>query len=138
MSEAVLVAIITGGLTLIGTVFTVFATSSRTNAQLRINQAQNAVDLFFSADVEDHVNIAGRGDMRDDIVLVRLIDGGAERACVRSDNASCAVKHSPEILHHFIPRAGSKYQYICHFWNLSSNSFFRILWTYKSCCFTFL
>lgn len=59
MSEAVLVAIITGGLTLIGTVFTVFATSSKTNAQLRINQAVTDTKIdALTKEVKDHNEFA--------------------------------------------------------------------------------
>lgn len=59
MSEAVLVAIITGGLTLIGTVFTVFATSSKTNAQLRINQAVTDTKIdTLTKEVKDHNEFA--------------------------------------------------------------------------------
>lgn len=39
MSDAVLAALITGGLTLIGTVITVLATNSKTRAEMRINIA---------------------------------------------------------------------------------------------------
>lgn len=59
MSEAVLVAIITGGLTLIGTVFTVFATSSKTNTQLRINQAVTDAKIdTLTKEVKDHNEFA--------------------------------------------------------------------------------
>ena len=61
MSEAVLVAIITGGLTLIGTVFTVFATASRTNVQLRINQAVTDTKIDnLTKEVKDHNEFAKR------------------------------------------------------------------------------
>ena len=54
-----MVAIITGGLTLIGTVFTVFATSSKTNAQLRINQAVTDTKIdTLTKEVKDHNEFA--------------------------------------------------------------------------------
>ena len=61
MSEATIVALITGGLTLIGTVFTVFATASKTNAQLRINQAVTDTKIdTLTKEVKDHNEFAKR------------------------------------------------------------------------------
>lgn len=39
MSEAVIVAIITGGISLIGTIITVIVSSSKTNNEMRVTQA---------------------------------------------------------------------------------------------------
>lgn len=59
MSEAILAALITGGLTLIGTVFTVFATSSKTNTQLKINQAVTDTKIdALTKEVKEHNEFA--------------------------------------------------------------------------------
>ncbi len=59
MSEAILAALITGGLTLIGTVFTVFATSSKTNTQLNINQAVTDTKIdALTKEVKEHNEFA--------------------------------------------------------------------------------
>lgn len=61
MSEAVIVALITGGLSLIGTVLTVLATSSKTNTTLRINQAVTDTKIdALTKEVKEHNNFAKR------------------------------------------------------------------------------
>lgn len=61
MGEAVLVAIITGGLTLIGTIITVLASSRKTAADMKVSQAvmeEKIADL--TREVRKHNNFAER------------------------------------------------------------------------------
>ena len=61
MSEAVIVALITGGLSLLGTVLTVLATSSKTNTTLKINQAVTDTKIdALTQEVKEHNNFAKR------------------------------------------------------------------------------
>ena len=61
MSEAVIVALITGGLSLLGTVLTVLATSSKTNTTLIINQAVTDTKIdALTQEVKEHNNFAKR------------------------------------------------------------------------------
>jgi len=61
MSEAVIVAIITGGLTLIGTVITVLSTSRKTTDEMRINQAVTDTKIEeLTREVRTHNNFAAR------------------------------------------------------------------------------
>lgn len=61
MSEAVLVALITGGISLVGTVLTILATTKKTEESMRISQAvmeQKITDL--TREVRGHNNFAQR------------------------------------------------------------------------------
>lgn len=61
MSEAVLVALITGGISLVGTVLTILATTKKTEESMRISQAvmeQKITDL--TREVRSHNNFAQR------------------------------------------------------------------------------
>lgn len=61
MSEAVLVAIITGGISLIGTVLTVLATSKKTDENLKVSQAvMNEKIETLTREVREHNNFAQR------------------------------------------------------------------------------
>lgn len=61
MSEAVMVAIITGGLSLLGTIITVVMTSSRTNEFLKISQAVTDTKIEeLTREVRAHNNFAQR------------------------------------------------------------------------------
>lgn len=61
MSEAVTVAIITGGLSLLGTIITVLMTSSRTNEFLKISQAVTDTKIEeLTREVRAHNNFAQR------------------------------------------------------------------------------
>ncbi len=61
MSEAVIVAIITGGVSLLGTVITVLATSSKTNNELKITQAVTDTKIEeLTREVRAHNNFAAR------------------------------------------------------------------------------
>ena len=61
MSEAVIVAIITGVISLIGTVLTVFATSSKTQATIQIQQAKTDTKIDeLTREVREHNNFARR------------------------------------------------------------------------------
>ena len=61
MSEAVILALITGGLSLLGTVLTVLATSSKTNTTLKINQAVTDTKIdALTQEVKEHNNFAKR------------------------------------------------------------------------------
>lgn len=61
MSDGVAVAIISGGLTLIGTIFTVWAGNRKTNENIRINQAVTDTKLDALTDeVKKHNNFAQR------------------------------------------------------------------------------
>lgn len=61
MSEAILVALITGGVSLVGTVLTILATTKKTEESMRISQAvmeQKITDL--TREVRSHNNFAQR------------------------------------------------------------------------------
>ena len=61
MSEAILVALITGGISLAGTVLTILATTKKTEESMRISQAvmeQKITDL--TREVRSHNNFAQR------------------------------------------------------------------------------
>lgn len=61
MSEAVLVALITGGISLVGTVLTILMTTKKTEESMRISQAvmeQKITDL--TREVRSHNNFAQR------------------------------------------------------------------------------
>lgn len=61
MSEAVLVALITGGISLVGTVLTILATTKKTEESMRISQAvmeQKITDL--TREVRSHNSFAQR------------------------------------------------------------------------------
>lgn len=61
MSEAVLVALITGGISLVGTVLTILATTKKTEESMRISQAvmeQKITDL--TREVRKHNGFAER------------------------------------------------------------------------------
>lgn len=61
MSEAVMVALITGGLSLLGTIITVVMTSSRTNEFLKISQAVTDTKIEeLTREVRAHNNFAQR------------------------------------------------------------------------------
>lgn len=61
MSEAVVVALITGGVSLLGTVITVLATSSKTANDMRINQAVTDTKIEeLTREVRAHNNFAAR------------------------------------------------------------------------------
>lgn len=61
MSEAIIVAIITGGLSLIGTIITVLITNSKTREEIKINQAvmENRIETL-TREVRGHNNFAQR------------------------------------------------------------------------------
>lgn len=61
MTEAVIVALITGGLSLLGTVLTVLATSSKMNHTLEISQAITETKIEeLTREVREHNNFARR------------------------------------------------------------------------------
>ncbi len=61
MSEAVVVALITGGVSLLGTVITVLATSSKTAQDMKINQAVTDTKIEeLTREVRKHNNFAER------------------------------------------------------------------------------
>ena len=61
MSEAIIVAIITGGLTLIGTVITVLVASNKTDENLKISQAVTDTKIEeLTREVRAHNNFAQR------------------------------------------------------------------------------
>lgn len=61
MSEAVLVAIITGGISLIGTIITVIATSRKTEISLQVSQAVTDTKIEeLTREVRQHNNFAQR------------------------------------------------------------------------------
>lgn len=61
MSEAILVALITGGLTLAGTVITVLATSRKQQESLRVQQAVTDQKIEeLTREVREHNNFARR------------------------------------------------------------------------------
>jgi hypothetical protein len=61
VSEAIIVAIITGGLSLIGTIITVLITNSKTREEIKINQAvmENRIETL-TREVRGHNNFAQR------------------------------------------------------------------------------
>lgn len=61
MSEAILVAIITGGIGLIGTIITVLATSRKTEESMRVSQAVTETKIEeLTREVRKHNNFAER------------------------------------------------------------------------------
>ena len=61
MSDAVLVALITGGLTLIGTIITVISVNKKTEHQLQVSQAVTETKIEeLTREVRDHNNFAKR------------------------------------------------------------------------------
>lgn len=61
MTEAIIVALITGGLSLIGVVITVLASSSKTRADLKAHQAVTDVKIeALTREVREHNNFAQR------------------------------------------------------------------------------
>ena len=61
MSEAVMVALITGGVSLLGTVITILATSSKTAQDMKINQAVTDTKLEeLTREVRKHNGFAER------------------------------------------------------------------------------
>lgn len=71
MSEAVLVAIITGGISLIGTVLTVLVTSKKTDKQMEISQAvMNEKIETLTREVREHNNFAQRVPVLEEKVKV--------------------------------------------------------------------
>lgn len=59
--EAIIVAIITGGISLIGTVLTIISTSRKTDESLRVNQAViDAKIEELTREVREHNNFARR------------------------------------------------------------------------------
>lgn len=61
MSEAIQVAFITGGLSLLGTIITVLMTSSKTREELRISQAVMETKIVeLTREVRDHNGFAQR------------------------------------------------------------------------------
>lgn len=61
MSEAVIVALITGGVSLIGTIITVLISSNKTNQNLQISQAVTDTKIDeLTREVREHNNFARR------------------------------------------------------------------------------
>lgn len=61
MSEAIIVALITGGLTLIGTILTVIYSGNKTNENLKISQAVTDTKIEgLTREVRAHNNFAQR------------------------------------------------------------------------------
>lgn len=61
MTEPVIVALITGGLSVLGTVITVVATSNKTTQDMRINQAVTDTKIEeLTREVRAHNNFAAR------------------------------------------------------------------------------
>lgn len=61
MSEAIVVAFITGGLSLLGTIITVLITSNKTNENLRISQAVTETKITeLTREVREHNGFAQR------------------------------------------------------------------------------
>ena len=59
--EAIIVAIITGGISLIGTVLTILSASKRTDESLKINQAVTDAKIEeLTREVREHNNFARR------------------------------------------------------------------------------
>lgn len=61
MLESIIVAIITGGLSLVGVIITVFATSKKTNENFRVSQAVMDTKIDeLTREVREHNNFARR------------------------------------------------------------------------------
>lgn len=61
MSDAILVAIITGLISLIGTIITIVATNSKTRTEMRISMAEMRKDIqYLSSETAKHNNFAQR------------------------------------------------------------------------------
>ena len=61
MSESIMVALITGGLTLIGTILTVWAANRKTNENLKVSQAITDTKIEeLTREVREHNNFARR------------------------------------------------------------------------------
>lgn len=61
MSDAVTVALITGGLTLIGTIITVLSTSRKTNVAMQVSQAVTDTKIeALTAEVKKHNDFASK------------------------------------------------------------------------------
>ena len=61
MSDTVLTAIITGAISLIGTIITVVATNSKTRTEMRISMAEMRKDIqYLSSETAKHNNFAQR------------------------------------------------------------------------------
>ena len=61
MSESIMVALITGGLTVIGTILTVWAANRKTNENLKISQAVTDTKIEeLTREVREHNNFAKR------------------------------------------------------------------------------
>ena len=61
MSEAITVAFITGGLSLLGTIITVLMTSNKTREELKISQAVTETKIVeLTREVREHNNFAQR------------------------------------------------------------------------------
>lgn len=61
MSEAVVVALITGGVSLLGTVLTILATSKKTETSMQVNQAVTDTKIEeLTREVRKHNNFAER------------------------------------------------------------------------------
>ena len=71
MSEAIIVALITGGLTLIGTIITILATSRKTDENLRISQAVTDTKIEeLTREVRLHNNFAQRVPVMEEQIKV--------------------------------------------------------------------
>lgn len=61
MSEAIVVALITGGVSLLGTVLTILATSKKTETSMQVNQAVTDTKIEeLTREVRKHNNFAER------------------------------------------------------------------------------
>ncbi len=61
MSDPIIVALITGGITLLGTIITVLASSKKTNTDLKISQAVTDQKIEeLTREVREHNNFARR------------------------------------------------------------------------------
>lgn len=71
MGEAIIVALITGGLTLIGTIITVLATSRKTAEDMRIHQAVTDTKLqTLTEEVRKHNSFAERVPVMEEQIKV--------------------------------------------------------------------
>ena len=71
MSEAVLVALITGGISLVGTVITVLATSKKTQTEMKVQQAVFDTKLDeLTREVRTHNDFAHRVPVLEEKVKV--------------------------------------------------------------------
>ena len=71
MSEAVIVALITGGLTLLGTIITVLAASHRTAMDMKVNQAVTDQKLEeLTREVREHNDFARRVPLLEEKIRV--------------------------------------------------------------------